>query len=81
MDGVKCGACHQPNGLGALNWPMDRVLISSYVKGGQMPIGIDLTPLERSRLYTRLIQEYLSVDETKPGILKAWLMGRRRSSA
>ena len=33
IDGVKCGACHQPNGLGALNWPMDRTLISSFVKG------------------------------------------------
>ena len=79
IDGVKCGACHQPNGLGALNWPMDRVLISSYVKGGQMPMGFELTPLERNRLYTRLIQEYFAIDETNPGILKAWLLGRRRS--
>lgn len=78
-DGVKCGACHQPNGLGALNWPMDRVLISSYVKGGQMPFGIELTPLERNRLYTKLIQDYFAVDEMNPGILKAWLLGRRRS--
>jgi hypothetical protein len=76
--GVKCGACHQPNGLGSLNWPMDRVLISSYVKGGQMPFGSKLQPAERNRLYQKLIQEYFAVDEAKPGILKAWLLGRRR---
>jgi len=79
IDGVKCGACHQPNGLGALNWPMDRTLISSYVKGGQMPMGFELTPLERNRLYARLIQEYFAIEERNPGILKAWLLGRRRS--
>jgi hypothetical protein len=77
--GVKCGACHQPDGLGALNWPMDRVLISSYVKGGQMPMGFELTPSERNRLYARLIQEYFAIDETNPGILKSWLLGLRRS--
>ena len=81
IDGAKCGACHQPNGLGALNWPMDRVLISSYVKGGQMPLGAALTPAARNRLYTRMIQEYFAIDEKDPGILKAWLLGRRRSPA
>ncbi|HXM50305.1 MAG TPA: hypothetical protein VN956_20855 [Pyrinomonadaceae bacterium] len=80
-DGVKCGACHQPSGLGALNWPMDRTLISSYVKGGQMPFGFDLTPLERNRLYTRIIQDYFAIDERNPGILKAWLLGQYRSPA
>ena len=76
----KCGACHQPNGLGSLNWPMDRVLISSYVKGGQMPFGSNLQPAERNRLYQKLIQEYFGVDEVNPGILKTWLLGRRRSA-
>jgi hypothetical protein len=76
--GVKCGACHQPNGLGSLNWPMDRVLISSYVKGGQMPFGYKLQAAERNRLYQKLIQEYFAVDEVRPGILKTWLLGRRR---
>jgi hypothetical protein len=80
-DGVKCGACHQPNGLGALNWPMDRVLIGSYVKGGQMPFGYKLAQLERNRLYQKLIQDYFAIDEAKPGILKAWLLGRRRPAA
>lgn len=79
IEGVKCGACHQPNGLGALNWPMDRVLISSYVKGGQMPFGSNLKAVERNRLYAKLIQEYFAIDEKKPGILKAWLLGRRRA--
>jgi hypothetical protein len=79
-DGVKCGSCHQPNGLGALNWPMDRVLIGSYVKGGQMPFGYKLAQIERNRLYQKLIQEYFAIDEAKPGILKAWLLGRRRSA-
>jgi hypothetical protein len=79
IDGVKCGACHQPNGLGALNWPMDRVLISSYVKGGQMPFGVELTPLERNRLYTKLIRDYFAIDEGNPGILKSWLLGKSRS--
>jgi predicted RNase H-like HicB family nuclease len=79
IDGVKCGACHQPQGLGALNWPMDRVLISSFVKGGQMPLGFELTPLERNRLYTKLIQDYFAIDEANPGTLKSWLLGRRRT--
>lgn len=81
VDQVKCGACHQPNGLGALNWPMDRVLISSFVKGGQMPFGYKLQQVERNRLYQKLIQEYFAIDEPNPGILKAWLLGRRRSPA
>ena len=81
IDGVRCGACHQPNGLGALNWPMDRTLISSYVRGGEMPFGFELTPLERNRLYKKIIQDYFAIDEKNPGILKSWLLGRSRSEA
>jgi hypothetical protein len=77
-DGKTCAACHHSEGLGALNWPMDRVLISSYVKGGQMPRGYKLTLAERNRLYQKLIQDYFATDEANPGILKAWLLGRRR---
>jgi mono/diheme cytochrome c family protein len=77
-DGKTCAACHHPDGMGALNWPMDRVLISSYVEGGQMPRGVELTSAERSRLYQKLIQDYFAIDEAKPGILKAWLLGRLR---
>ena len=80
-DGVQCGACHQPNRLGALNWPMDRTLISSYVKGGQMPLGFELTQLERNRLYNKIIQQYFAIDEKSPGTLKSWLLGKRRSEA
>ncbi|MDX6288816.1 MAG: hypothetical protein QOH42_615, partial [Blastocatellia bacterium] len=80
IEGVRCGACHQPNGLGALNWPMDRTLISSYVKGGEMPLGFELTPLERNRLYKKIIQDYFAIDEKSPGTLKSWLLGRRRSA-
>jgi hypothetical protein len=31
---MTCVACHQPERLGAVNWPMDSVLIESYIKGG-----------------------------------------------
>lgn len=77
---VMCAECHQPNKLGSLNWPMDRVLISSYVKGGLMPLGFQLTAAERSRLYQQLIQDYFAIDEAKPGILKSWLLGANRSA-
>jgi hypothetical protein len=77
-DGKTCAACHHAEGLGALNWPMDRVLISSFVKGGQMPRGYQLTPAERGRLYQKLIQDYFAIDEANPGILKSWLLGKRR---
>jgi hypothetical protein len=77
-DGKTCAACHHAERLGSLNWPMDRVLISSYVKGGQMPRGYKLPPAERRRLYQKLIQDYFAIDEANPGILKGWLLGRRR---
>ena len=80
-DGKTCAACHHAEGLGALNWPMDRVLISSYVKGGQMPRGYKLTAPERSRLYQKLIQDYFAIDEGNPGILKGWLLGKRRAGS
>jgi hypothetical protein len=73
-----CNACHQPNRLGPLNWPMDKTLISSFVKGGQMPLGAKLQNLERAQLYRRLVQEYFSTDDANPGVLKAWLLGKRR---
>ena len=71
---MKCFSCHQPQGLGALNWPMDEVLISSYVKGGQMPRGYELKVDDRNMLYQRLIQEYFATDRGNPGILKSWLL-------
>jgi hypothetical protein len=75
---VRCAACHYPDQLGSLNWPMDSTIISSYINGGQMPYEFKLTAVERARLYRRLVQDYFSIDEVKPGILKAWLLGKNR---
>jgi hypothetical protein len=75
-----CSSCHQAKGLGALNWPMDRTLISSYVKGGKMPFGAELTREERTRLYRKLVQDYFSIDEARPGILKSWLLEKPTAS-
>jgi hypothetical protein len=69
-----CSSCHNPGRLGSLNWPMDEVLISSYVEGGQMPMGHQLKTDERRDLYAKLITEYFAVDQDNPGILKAWLL-------
>ena len=75
---MSCNACHQPERLGNLNWPMDQVLISSYIKGGQMPRGYTLRANERAELYRKLMQEYFSIDAAAPGILKSWLLGEAR---
>jgi hypothetical protein len=75
---MNCAACHQAEQLGALNWPMDETLISSYVKGGKMPLGYELKTTERSELYRNLIEEYFAIDNANPGILKAWLLGISR---
>jgi hypothetical protein len=73
-----CSSCHQPAGLGWLNWPMDSVLISSFVEGGRMPMGSNLKEWESTELYQQLIDDYFSIDQTRPGILKAWLLGKTR---
>jgi hypothetical protein len=70
-----CSACHHQERLGAFNWPMDSVLIKSFVEGGQMPLGHKLTISQRNQLYRKLIQEYFALDDANPGILKAWLLG------
>ena len=75
---MSCNTCHRPERLGALNWPMDQAVISSYVKGGQMPFGYKLQDSKREELYERLIQEYFATDNANPGILKSWLLGRLR---
>lgn len=71
-----CSSCHNSTRLGALNWPMDKILISSYVNGGQMPMGHQLKVSDRRDLYAKLIQEYFAIDKNNPGILKSWLLGR-----
>ena len=75
---MTCTVCHQHESLGALNWPMDRIVISSYIKGGRMPLGCSLKSHERGQLYEKLIQEYFAIDNANPGTLKSWLLGRLR---
>ncbi|MFN2596111.1 MAG: hypothetical protein ABR563_02870, partial [Pyrinomonadaceae bacterium] len=75
---TSCAVCHRQQKLGALNFPMDRVLISSYVEGGQMPYGFDLGARDRAALYDRLIRDYFATDAARPGVLKSWLLGKLR---
>ena len=70
-----CSSCHNSERLGALNWPMDEVLIKSYVTGGQMPFGQSLSNRDRELVYSSLIQEYFATDKHNPGVLKSWLLG------
>jgi len=73
-----CVSCHHPDGLGSLNWPMDKKLISSFVNGGRMPYGVELSQRERFKLYSQLMRDYFSTDDARPGILKSWLLGKSR---
>lgn len=70
-----CSSCHNSERLGALNWPMDRILIKSYVTGGQMPFGQSLRNSDRQQIYSSLIEEYFATDKHNPGVLKSWLLG------
>ena len=70
-----CSSCHNADRLGSLNWPMDKTVIRSYVTGGQMPFGQQLTELDRRELYDKLIEEYFSTAKDNPGVLKSWLLG------
>jgi hypothetical protein len=69
-----CSSCHNPERLGSFSWPMDKTIISSYVQGGQMPMGHQLKVADRRDLYAKLIQEYFAIDKDNPGILKSWLL-------
>jgi hypothetical protein len=75
---MNCIACHRPERLGYLNWPMDEVVISSYINGGHMPLGYDLEKAQREELYEKLIEEYFAIDDANPGVLKSWLLGKSR---
>ncbi len=75
---MNCAVCHRPDRLGSLSWPMDETIVSSFVKGGKMPLGATLTVPERTELYRRLMREYFSTDDTHPGTLKSWLLGKLR---
>jgi hypothetical protein len=57
---------------------MDSTLIKSFVTGGKMPRNANLSPVGRTQLYKQLVNEYFAVDETRPGILQAWLLGKMR---
>ncbi len=74
---MNCSSCHQPERLGYLNWQMDKEIISSFIKGGKMPLGHNLNRPERRDLYAKLIQEYFAVDSTNPGILQSWLLAKK----
>jgi hypothetical protein len=73
---MTCASCHQHERLGALNWPMNKVIIESFVNAGQMPLGQRLTISERRELYGKLIQEYFAINNANPGILKSWLLAK-----
>jgi hypothetical protein len=75
---MNCATCHRRDGLGSLSWPMDKVIVSSFIKGGKMPLGSTLAAPERTELYRRLVREYFSTDDAHPGTLKSWLLGRLR---
>lgn len=77
---MNCATCHRRDGLGSLSWPMDKTIVSSFVKGGRMPLGATLTALERAELYRGLVREYFSTDDTYPGTLKSFLLGKLRRS-
>ena len=71
-----CSSCHSSQRLGAFNWPMDKILLRSYVTGGQMPFGRQLKISDRRDLYAKLVEEYFALGKDNPGILKSWLLGR-----
>ena len=75
---MKCNVCHQREGLGALNWPMNSVIVSSYIIGGKMPFGWKLDESDREELNNKLVEEYFSTDDANPGILKSWLLGNSK---
>jgi hypothetical protein len=77
---MSCDRCHVPEKLGYLNWPMDRVIIDSFVKGGEMPRG-EIASAHRTQLYDKLVKEYFDTSDTTPGVMKSWLLGRMRDAA
>jgi hypothetical protein len=75
---MACATCHQREQLGALSWPLNPVVINSYINGGQMPFGRKLEASCRDELHEKLIEEYFATDDANPGILKSWLLGKNR---
>jgi hypothetical protein len=73
---MNCAECHQREQLGALNWPVDPVVINSYIKEGKMPFGSPTDASVRREIREKLIEEYFATDDSMPGILKSWLLGK-----
>lgn len=73
-----CATCHQREQLGALSWPLNPVVINSYISEGQMPFGRKLEASHREELHEKLIEEYFATGDANPGILKSWLLGKSR---
>jgi hypothetical protein len=74
-EAMNCARCHYDQKFGALNWPMSRRIVRSFVKGGQMPPRHNLSERVREELYKNLVDEYFAIDNANPGILKSWLLG------
>ncbi|HEV7700621.1 MAG TPA: hypothetical protein VGO43_10375 [Pyrinomonadaceae bacterium] len=75
---MSCDRCHVPEKLGYLNWPMDRIIIDSFVKGGEMPRGGEIASAHRTQLYDKLVREYFDTSDHTPGVMKSWLLGRMK---
>jgi len=43
-----------------------------------MPRDRHLAAAQRAPFYRQLIQDYFAIDEERPGVLKAWLLGKLR---
>jgi hypothetical protein len=79
-DSANCNSCHHADDMGPLNWPMESTIINSFIEGGKMPLGATLGRAARIQLYRRLVNDYFAIDDARPGILKAWLLGKNRES-
>ena len=73
---VNCAECHQPSFLEPLNAPLNPKMLRSYVLGGQMPPGANLTPPEKQALVDVLLDDYFSSGPPEDGILMDWLLER-----
>ena len=71
-DSMSCSKCHNPALGGALNYPVNEVLLRSYVLGGKMPPRNDLSKSERQGLLRCLEQEYFGTGGESPSVLLNW---------
>src|SRR5207244_5986471 len=53
-NGTAFAACHQPDRLGALNWPMGKTLISPPFRAGHLPLVGTLQTFDAALLYRKL---------------------------